>query len=661
MQNDNGAKGGLLYRIRCKLIGRPRNIRDPLLFQTISLIALLSWIGLGADGLSSSSYGPEAAFNEILHHPYIAVFLAIATAATVFIISYTYSKIIEEFPHGGGGYIVATHTLGRVPGVVSGSALLVDYVLTIAVSISACGDAIFSFIPPEYQVYKLSVKLGLILFLVVLNLRGVKESVKVLAPIFLLFLVMHVLLLGWGLASNVPHIGSHAASVTTSLRSDVAAIGLVGVFAIFLRAFSLGAGTYTGIEAVSNGLQIMRQPRVQTGKRTMMYMAISLSAVAGGILLCYFLTDIQPVKNQTLNAVLANTLFSGWPAGYWIAALIIFSEALLLIVASQTGFIDGPRVMANMAVDSWFPKKFAALSERLTIQNGVLVMGISALLVVGLSLGKVSILVIMYAINVFVTFSLSQLGMARFTLKNRMKNPHWRRRFTIFAVGFAVCFTILMVTVLEKFREGGYVTLVVTAVIILICYTIYRHYQKVRTAMKKFDEVLMLSNIHLADKPNTKAIDPTKRTAVLLVRRYDGFSVNTFLQLIRNFPGLYSNIIFTAVAEVDSGLFKGREELESLEKSVRGDMMKYVKLARALGFAADYRMDIGTDVVATASSLCESIAHEFPIVTFFTGKLCFRHETIFHKLLHNETALAVQRRLQWDGLPVVIIPVPVEI
>lgn len=251
--------------------------------------------------------------------------------------------------------------------------------------------------------------------------------------------------------------------------------------------------------------------------------------------------------------------------------------------------------------------------------------------------------------------------MARFTVKNRARNPHWRRRFAVFAVGFTVCFTILIVTISEKYDKGGWITLAITAVIILICYTIYRHYQKVKEAMKKFDEVLLLSNIHLADRPNTKPIDATKRTAVLLVRRYDGFSVNTFLQLIRNFPGLYSNIIFTAVAEVDSGSFKGREELESLEKSVRGDMMKYVKLARALGFAADYRMDIGTDVVATASSLCESIAHEFPIITFFTGKLCFRHETIFHKLLHNETALAVQRRLQWDGLPVVIIPVPVEI
>ncbi len=389
----------VLHTLRCKLLGYPRNIRDPSLFQTLSLIALLSWIGLGADGLSSSSYGPEEAFKAIAGHTYLAVFLAIATAATVFIISYTYSKIIEEFPHGGGGYLVATHTLGKGPGVVSGSALLVDYVLTIAVSIAACGDAIFSFLPAEAQVYKLSFKVSLILLLVILNLRGVKESVTVLAPIFLVFIVTHAALLGYGILSNVPSIASHADSFATNLNTDVVSIGFIGVLAIFLRAFSLGAGTYTGIEAVSNGLQIMREPKVKTGKRTMMYMAISLSLVAGGILLCYYLLDITPVQNQTLNAVLASTLLADVPFGYWLAALFIFSEALLLIVASQTGFIGGPRVMANMAVDSWFPKKFAALSERLTIQNGVLVMGLSAVLLMAFAGGSVSLLVILYAIT----------------------------------------------------------------------------------------------------------------------------------------------------------------------------------------------------------------------------------------------------------------------
>jgi len=648
-------------KIRTKLIGFPRNINDPSIFHKLSLIALLSWIGLGADGLSSSSYGPAEAFGAIQGHPYLAIFLALATAFTVFIISYAYSKIIEYFPHGGGGYIVATHTLGKQAGVVSGSALLIDYMLTITVSIAACGDAIFSFLPDQSQPFRLLFKCSLILVLILLNLRGVKESVMMLAPIFLLFIVTHVLLLGYGILSNVSNIGSHATAFNTNLNTDLSTIGLVGILFIFMRAFSLGAGTYTGIEAVSNGLPIMRDPKVKTGKKTMMYMAVSLALVAGALYLCYYLVDIQPVKGQTLNTVLANTLFGSWPLGYWIAFIIIFSEGVLLFVAAQTGFIDGPRVMANMAVDSWFPKKFSALSERLTMQNGVLLMGGTALLLMIVTNGNISFLVIMYAINVFITFSFSELGMSRFFIKNRKKIKEWKRQLSIQLIGSIVCLTILSITLSEKFAEGGWLTLLLTSIVIIICYFIHRHYKKVKKAMRKFDEVLLLSNLHLADRPNKKPVDPKECTAVMLVNEYNGFGVNTLLSLIRTFPKLYKNIIFVSVAEIDSGAFKGIEEIERLKQSTQAALMKYTNLARRLGISADYRMDIGTDVVDTAAILCESIAEEFPNVTFFVGKLAFRHETIFHKLLHNETAFSVQRRLQWKGIPVVIIPTRTDI
>lgn len=366
-------------------------------------------------------------------------------------------------------------------------------------------------------------------------------------------------------------------------------------------------------------------------------------------------------KDQTLNAVLANTLFGGWPLGAVIAFIIIFSEGALLFVAAQTGFIDGPRVMANMAVDSWFPKRFASLSERLTMHNGVLVMGGISIALMIYTRGDITALVVMYAINVFITFSLSQLGMTRFSIKNRAKNKKWKRNLFIFIVGFILCFTILAITIYEKFYIGGWLTLLITAVVIILCYLIHQHYEKIKRSMRKFDEALVLSNIHLADKPNEDPMDPQRTTAVLFVKDYTGFGVNTFLSLTRNFPRLYKNIIFVSVAQIDSGTFKGVEEVEALKKSVQSSLMKYVTLARRLGFAADYRMDVGTDVVETASQVCESIAVEFPKATFFTGKLVFRHETIFHKILHNETALVIQRRLQWKGMQVVILPIRIDI
>src|SRR3989339_1285818 len=148
-------KPSLIDKIKHKIIGNPRDIQDPKIFHKVSLIALLAWIGLGADGLSSSSYGPEEAFKALGQHTYLLVFLALATALTVFIISYAYSRIIERFPFGGGGYVVASKLLGRQFGVVSGSALLVDYVLTISVSIAAGADQVFSVLPEALHPYRM--------------------------------------------------------------------------------------------------------------------------------------------------------------------------------------------------------------------------------------------------------------------------------------------------------------------------------------------------------------------------------------------------------------------------------------------------------------------------------------------------------------------------
>ncbi len=165
----------LSKRIVHKIVGKPLDVEEPSIFHKLSLIPLLAWIGLGADGLSSSSYGPDEAFRTVGSHLYLAVFLGLATAFTVAIIAYAYSRIIEHFPHGGGGYIVATHTLSKGTGVLSGSALLVDYVLTITVSLASCGDAIFSFLPLPLHHFKLPFVICLVVLLVVLNLRGVKS------------------------------------------------------------------------------------------------------------------------------------------------------------------------------------------------------------------------------------------------------------------------------------------------------------------------------------------------------------------------------------------------------------------------------------------------------------------------------------------------------
>ncbi|MBI5599796.1 MAG: APC family permease [Deltaproteobacteria bacterium] len=659
MPNNVEDRPGLPKKILRTIFGAPKDVHDTSIFHKLALIPLLAWIGLGADGLSSSAYGPEEAFRALGEHKYLAIFLGVATALTVLIISYAYSRIIEHFPHGGGGYMVATHTLGKKAGVVSGSALLVDYVLTITISIAACTDALFSFLPIEFHRFKILLGCVLIIMLIVLNIRGTKESISVLAPIFLVFIVTHIALLLSGILGNTGRIVPVSHEIYSSLGRDLSTIGGFGILLIFMRAYSLGGGTYTGIEAVSNGIQVMREPRVQTGKRTMVYMAASLAFTALGLFVSYLLVGVAPAEGKTLNAVLADSVFSSWPFSHPIALVTILSEGALLLVAAQTGFIDGPRVMGNMATDSWLPHRLSSLSERLTTHNGITVMGLSALMLLVYTKGSVSALVVMYAINVFLTFSLSEFGMSRFFIKNRHKEQKWKKHLPVHLTGLVLCLTILTVTVFEKFTEGGWVTLLITSVVIVFCYIIRSHYDTVKTEIDKFD--IYFKDIPITGKMNTEPLNPKNATAIQLVNNFNGFGVHTFLSVVRNFPHMYKNFVFVSAAVIDSGSFKGAEEVHSLEASVKDYLEKYVELARKLGFPAEYRYETGTDVVAVASDLCETVSKEFSKSTVFTGQLTFRLEKFYHRILHNETAFAIQRHLQWSGITTVILPIRVDV
>ena len=276
------ADSSLYGRVRRFLFGAPRDISDPNLFRHISLIAFFAWVGLGADGISSSCYGPEEAFLALGGHAVLAVIVAAATVATVFIVSGSYAQIIELFPSGGGGYNVASKLLGEKAGVVSGSALVIDYVLTITISVAAGADAVFSFLPGAWQAHKLAFVAAVILTLVWLNLRGVKESVAILTPIFVAFVLSHVPLVLYGIGRHLPELPAVASDVSADLSAAVGSMGWLGVAALLMRAYTMGAGTYTGIEAISNSMQTLREPRVHTGRKAMPYMALSLSFIAGG-------------------------------------------------------------------------------------------------------------------------------------------------------------------------------------------------------------------------------------------------------------------------------------------------------------------------------------------------------------------------------------------
>ncbi|MDD5223224.1 MAG: APC family permease [bacterium] len=660
---DSGANGpdspfpekpSLFARLRKAVIGPPRDLSDRTIFHRLSVVAFLAWVGLGADGLSSSSYGPEEAFRTLGEHTYLALPIAVLMMATVFLISACYSRIISRFPHGGGGYVVATALLGERTGMVSGSALLVDYVLTITVSIAAAGDALFSILPPGWQELKLPVEVILILALTTLNIRGVKESIITLLPVFLLFLVTHIILIGFGLGSHTSEIVRTTEEVQAGFRNGLATLGAGGMFLLFMHAYSLGGGTYTGLEAVSNGLPIMREPRVKTAQRTMIYMAVSLALTAGGLIICYLLWQVQMVPGKTLNAVLSERVAERLPLGHLFVILTLFSEGALLVVGAQAGFLDGPRVLANMAIDNWMPRRLAALSERLTTQNGILIMGGSALAALLYTRGDVRHLVVMYSINVFLTFSLSMLGMARSLLSRRGSEEPWKKEFALFAGGFIFCFTILFVTIFEKFGEGGWVTLLVTGTVVSLCFLVRRHY---RTTNAKLSQLYaILSEIpRMTDKAPAPP-DPSQPTAAVLVGGYTGLGIHTTLAAFREFPGKFKNVVFISVGAIDSGAFKGEDAVDRLRDRIQKELEKYVDLMSGQGVPATYKLAVGTDVVSELERLCLEVAREFPQVTYFAGQLIFQRERWYQPILHNETAYILEKRLHLAGRTMVIIP-----
>ena len=662
-------------RLRRGIFGQPRDLADTGLFHRLALIPFLAWVGLGADGLSSSSYGPQAVFETLGQHTFLAVGLVVLMAGTVLLISAAYSRIIEAFPTGGGGYVVATELLGPRAGVISGCALVVDYVLTITVSIAAAGDAIFSFLPPMWHSVELPFEAAVIIGLSVLNIRGVRESVLALTPIFVIFLITHALVIGGGIFAHASTVGATITEVSSGYHRGLSALGTGGMILLFLRAYSLGGGTYTGIEAVSNGLPIMREPRVRTAKRTMIYMATSLAITASGLLLCYLLWHVVPTPGKTMNAVLVERMVAGLPLGSVFLVVTLVSEGALLVVAAQAGFIDGPRVLSNMAIDSWMPHRFSALSDRLTTQNGILLMGLAALAALAYTRGQVDHLVVMYSINVFLTFSLSMFAMLRFWSRGRHRDvaareksgrswsPEqqriWKRRVALFGAGLALCSTVLVITVYEKFAEGGWVTIVVTMLLIGLCLIIKRHYRANEVRMRQlFDELGDLPRGHVV-APVEVPLDPKQPTAVVLVGSYGGVGIHTMLNIQRAFPSYYQNFVFVVIGVVDSSGFKGEHGVADLKEKTAETAHQYVALARGLGIPATGRWSVGTDVVAEAEAVCLGVAKDFPRSTFFAGKLIFQKDSWWRRVLHNETAFAIQKRLQWEGKTMMTMPVRV--
>ena len=657
--------GNGLRQAKKFLVGGSRDFRDSRIFHSISLTAFLAWVGLGSDGLSSSCYGPAEAFKALQGHPTLGIFVAVATGLTILVIAASYSHIIELFPSGGGGYLVASKLLSPEVGLVSGSALLIDYVLTITISVASGADAIFSFLRAPFLPWKLWFVVAGVAILLVLNLRGIKEAVMPLVPVFLLFVLTHLAAIIYAVGSHLLNAGAVYQETATELHRSLSSLGMFGVLFLILKAYSLGAGTFTGIEAVSNGLPVLREPKIQTARKTMRYMAWSLSITVMGLMAAYIFLGVSDTPGKTLNAVLFDSLTASWgkAAGNAFVWVTLLSEAILLFIAAQTGFLDGPRVLANMALDNWLPKKFATLSDRLVTERGILVMGLASLAMMVASSGSVDFLIVLYSINVFITFTLSQLGMVRHWWQERGSEPRWLGKMAVNGIGLVLTSFIRVSVVLLKFNEGGWITIVITGALVMLAFFIKGHYNKTYQTLKRLDiivEAAVMSGAEVEGRAIPEpACDPKAKTAAILVNGFNGLGLHTLFSISRLFPGVYKNFVFVQVGPVDAGNFKGADEIGHLNEYVKSESDKYVRYMKEHGYYAEAFTSIGTDVVEEINKLVPKITEKYPDIVFFGGQLVFTNESLMDRVLHNYTVFAVQQNLYNRGIPFLILPIRV--
>jgi hypothetical protein len=394
----------------------------------------------------------------------------------------------------------------------------------------------------------------------------------------------------------------------------------------------------------------------------MIAMAVSLALTASGLLICYLLYDVGHQPGRTLNASLAEAVSQGWsflgqPIGQPFVIATLLAEGALLFVASQSGFIDGPRVLASMAVDGWVPRRFAYLSDRLVTQHGVAFMGLLSVVMILVTGGNVKVLVILYSVNVFLVFTLSQLGMIIHWWQVRATTSGWMWRLGVNAVGLSLTATVFLFNLFVKFFHGAWVTALLTGGFIFLCTRVKRHYGGVRRHLKELDATLANLPPNLLHPP--KATAEHKGAAIILVGGYGGLGVHTLLNVIRLFGALHDRYIFACVGEIDSSRFKGRDEVEGLRKSTTEHLEKYLRLARNLGLNAEMRMSLATDPIPALEAICLEVGKQYPRSVVYAGQLLFQEEGALSRFLHNQAAFALQRRLIFQGQQMMILPIRV--
>ena len=467
------------------LVGRPLASADESHTRLVKVVALAVF---ASDAISSTAYATE----EILHVlvPVAAmdaleylIPISIIVMVLLALVSFSYRQTIFAYPSGGGSYIVAKDNLGEKPALVAGASLLVDYVLTVAVSISAGVAAITSAVE-DLRPYRVQVCLVFIAILVLANLRGLKESGTVFAVPTYIYIFAVGALIAWGFWQifvtgdlDALPIGPAEQARLDEFTHDGAL--LTGVTAyLFARAFSSGAVALTGVEAISNGVPAFRRPESRNAAHTL----VAMSLILGTYFFCISVLAhrIQPVLSdeETILSLIGGAVFGSGSFMYYVLQIATMA---ILTLAANTAFADFPRIASILARDSYLPRQLYNRGDRLVFSNGVIALGLVSGLLIVIFGGVTTALIPLYAVGVFCGFTLSQFGMVKHHQHERA--PHWKRHAVINGVGAAATGIVLVVVVVSKFTIGAWVPVVLIPLIVLVLLSVKRHYDRVSAAL----------------------------------------------------------------------------------------------------------------------------------------------------------------------------------
>jgi amino acid transporter len=480
-----------------------------------------------SDALSSVAYATEAilialivAGTGALNY---ATPIAVGIALLLITVAFSYRQTIIAYPQGGGTYIVSRENLGTIPSLVAASALLIDYVLTVAVSMSAAVAAITSAIQ-SLQPYRVELAVALISLVTIANLRGIKESGRVFAAPTYLFIVSIFALIGVGLFNIIAGGGQIAPAPPPHVPMAIEGLQTLTFFLI-LRAFAAGCTALTGIEAIADGVPAFNKPESKNAAMTLVIMAVILCSMFLGITVLANTYHIIPAEPGTETAVsqLARAILGAGSPFYYILQV---ATMLILVLASNTAFADFPRLSYFLANDRFLPRQFAQRGDRLVFSNGVVALGVvSALLVIAFHAEEQHLLHL-YAVGVFLSFTLSQFGMVMRWRK--LRTPGWWRNAAINMLGAIVTGLVLVVIASTKFLEGAWAVILLIPILVLLLLSIHRHYMDVARqlslaearpvgAVRRHTALVLVSGVHRGVMPAleyARSIAPDNTTAL---------------------------------------------------------------------------------------------------------------------------------------------------